>query len=242
MNGILESKAQEISFALLRVCAYFRRFELRKRVESLTYNLLENIYYGNYDLAYQTLEVIVGFLALAKNAYELEPINFRIIREQIDFLKEEIERNTGFSPKDSIIKSFSKIEEREAEKGNGQLDNEEIGNSLLPKIQDFSNIILQEKEDFSLNEEKNKEINEETDEEIGNKSGNGSALNQEERLEKIVQIIKALPDKKAKLRDFLNHFSGVSSRTIRYDLRKLVENGVVVRGGKGGPDSSYTIA
>ena len=71
MNELVKEKSQEISFAIIRIAAYVRRFDLRKKLENLAFHLIENVYYDNTDLVLDTLRTIDGFLDLGSNIYEI---------------------------------------------------------------------------------------------------------------------------------------------------------------------------
>lgn len=64
----------------------------------------------------------------------------------------------------------------------------------------------------------------------------GSAL---ERQEQIVNAIRRNPN--ARMRDLLAALPGVSERTIRYDLERLVASGKIEREGVGGPATWYRV-
>jgi predicted HTH transcriptional regulator len=76
--------------------------------------------------------------------------------------------------------------------------------------------------------------------EIGNEFVTTEAdYSMNERQDKIMGLIAA--QKKMQLRDFISAFPGVSERTLRYDLKRLFEQGRVVRQGSGGPGSYYVV-
>ena len=44
-----------------------------------------------------------------------------------------------------------------------------------------------------------------------------------------------------RMRDLQESFTGVSERTIRYDLEKLIEMGLIERAGQSGPSTFYRV-
>lgn len=60
-----------------------------------------------------------------------------------------------------------------------------------------------------------------------------------DRQERIVTTIRQNPN--ARMRDLLAALPGVSERTIRYDLERLVSSGIIEREGVGGPATWYRI-
>ena len=76
--------------------------------------------------------------------------------------------------------------------------------------------------------------------EIGNEFVTTEAdYSMNERQDRIMSLIAS--QRKMQLRDFISAFPGVSERTLRYDLKRLFEQGRVVRQGSGGPGSFYVI-
>lgn len=61
----------------------------------------------------------------------------------------------------------------------------------------------------------------------------------ESRQEEILQIIKQKGT--CRFRDIQENLPDVSERTIRYDLGKMTEDGVIERVGAGGPDTFYRV-
>lgn len=59
------------------------------------------------------------------------------------------------------------------------------------------------------------------------------------RQEKISAIIRQ--SGKVQLKDLIAEFPGVSERTLRYDLKKLTDEGKLSRQGTGGPSNFYTL-
>lgn len=59
------------------------------------------------------------------------------------------------------------------------------------------------------------------------------------RQDKILEIIRQ--SGKAQLRDLIAEFPGISERTLRYDLKKLFDDGKLNRQGTGGPSNYYML-
>lgn len=68
---------------------------------------------------------------------------------------------------------------------------------------------------------------------------NGIELRQSARHAAIMNKIRQLPD--CRMKDMQESFPAVSERTLRYDLEKLTERGLIERVGPGGPATSYRI-
>lgn len=223
MNQLIYQKTQEISFALIRVASNIRRFTLRKKLEELGYHLLENITYRNYELTLHTIDTIQGFLDLGKNVYEIEPINHEILTREILILAQEIQEFSGEFPLGNTIENFfTKVEslrpnaqnEEKRKSGYGNKENKEI------ELPQFSSQRTKERRNRVQ------------------RAQNSDRTNIKERKEKIVKIIQETPEKKAQLKFITGQFPGLSERTLRYDLKALIETGELERIGSG-PASFY---
>lgn len=199
MSKFIKEKSQEISFAVLRVAAYVRRFDLRKKLEELSYHLIENIYYGNEELSLSTISTIEGFLTLSRNVYEIEPINYKILMDQLAILRRELltaKTATAGVSIDDIFKA----------------KNEE---AVVPAIRQ--------------------------NREYGNNVATEPSASTSDRQKAIVSAIRQFAGMKMQLKDIVPLFPGVSSRTLRYDLKQLCERGELVREGNGGPSNFYGV-
>ena len=79
-------KAQEISHALVRVAVYIRRKDLRQRIESLSFDLIESINKREYEQTILTIDSLSSFLKLGSALYEVETLNSRIIIGELSLL------------------------------------------------------------------------------------------------------------------------------------------------------------
>lgn len=215
MEAQILQKSQEIAFALVRIAASIRRFDLKKKFESLAIHLLENSYYRNFDLVTDTLRVIEGFLDFGRNVYEVEPMNARIIGEEASSLRQILEKisNQGPVPLHDIFNSKISLED-------------------LP-----APIFAKRNEEMRKNEEigKNKEIATSSSKSA---SKNNRLVDQSGRQKAIVDFIKERG--RLSLKDISTQFPDVTGRTLRYDLSGLIERGLVQREGSG-PASSYFV-
>lgn len=211
MNSSINRKGQELCFALLRISAHIRRFELRRTIERLSYHLLENISYQNPEMTLSTIEAIRNFVVLGKNIYEIEPVNAKILERELERLGSDVRSLEGILDIPDLETMFSKSVEIKRSKPKTETNdskemptNEEVksGNPEVELLEDGSSEI---------------------------------------RKEKIIQMISSSPEKRLPLKDIVSAFPEVSDRTIRYDLKKLFLEGGVVRQGSGGPSNYYTL-
>ena len=222
MYSFIEEKGQELSFVLIRVSGYIRRFDLRKRVENLAYNLVENISYRNHELSLSTIDAIAGFVTLGKNVYEIEPINAKVLLRELDYLKQEIIRISG-SGELSGVEQYFKVQKD------------------LPKMTELHLAIAKAKEQIGkINLPKQERVID-TAIRQSNQAMRESDNNVAIRQEAIISKIAGSPERKLQLKDIIAGFPGVSERTIRYDLKKLHQDGKLQREGKGGPGNFYIV-
>lgn len=220
MNQSIRQKSREISYAALRLAAYVRRFELRRRLEALAYHLLENVSYKNTELTLGTIEAIDSLVALGKSVYEIEPVNAKIIARELELLAAEIQKVEMVLPSGSIesifsAKPFEKAPARE-----------------LMAIRQSASIIRQSAPAIPAIAEKT--VAQARPSEMGQ-----SAVN---RQSAILEIIQKSAERRLQLKDIIASLPGVSERTIRYDLKYLCETGKLTRQGNGGPSNFYALS
>lgn len=220
MNQLVYHKTQEISFALIRVASHMRRFTLRTKIEGLAYHLLENITYRNYELTLHTIDSIQGFLDLAKNIYELEARNHEILTRELLILTHEVQELSGEFSVGNIENLFTKVESLRPNQQKEEKRQLEYGNTAKKPIE-----LPQKKTDSPKKT---------------NKRESPLTPGVEERKKAIINMIQAFPGQKAQLKDITARFSQVSERTLRYDLKNLIEAGELERIGSG-PSSFYAL-
>lgn len=187
----VNQKSQEISLALIKLAIYIRRKEFRQRIESLAFQLLEDTASRNLEDALITIDVLEDLITFGKAIYEIEPINAKILLQELETLNSAIRQSTIISKDISDV--FSKV----------------------PAIK------------------------EEVAEANGNSNGNGNGISSTIRQSAIIEKIRQTGN--TAMRDLLAAFPEVSERTLRYDLQKLCNQGIVDRIGNGGPSSHYAI-
>lgn len=104
----VNQKAQEISYAVVRVAAYIRRQELRQRFEKLSFQLLEDVVSGNFELAIRTCSSLESLINLGKSIYEVEPINAKVILGELASLNEAMRQIAGLEQLPNLDSIFSK--------------------------------------------------------------------------------------------------------------------------------------
>jgi hypothetical protein len=207
-------KAQELSFALIKVSGYIRRVGLRQSIENLTYRMLEGVSFGIPEDAYPVLSAIRQFVELGRNLYEIETNNARILTREIDNLIFEVKKAGSTFAELNLDSVFTK--------------KIQINSAIKNKERDMpSEVVIEESEIGNEPLELDK-------------VASTPVYTANERQEKMLSMIKAVENGRLQLKDFIAGFPEVSERTLRYDLKNLCDAGKLVRGGEGGPGSFYT--
>lgn len=226
MNSFVTQKSQELSFALLRVAGHIRRFELRRTIERLSYHLLENISYENPEMSLSTIAALRNFVTLGKNVYEIETVNARILDRELEHLAAEVRKHAGVDSLPDLETLFTqRVEIRQnTAKGNTAKTRKLPHSSPLP-VSAPTEVVIPESE-IQKDETQHPDI------EDGN-----TAI----RRDKLFLMLSTAPEKRLALKEIVAAFPDVSERTLRYDLKRLADDGRIVRQGTGGPSNYYMV-
>lgn len=227
---IADQKAQEISAALIKLSVYMRREGLRKVFESLAFNLLGKV--ASRDIAgFQAIiSEIESLTRFGKNLYEIEPVNAEIIIAEIGNLNAAMRQIAELPlPDSSRTTNISGIFGHD-------------GQSLFSKSEESvpqKSVRKQVSKAQSRGEDKNKEVKD-LQEESGKSAGENND-DQAIRQSAIVEKIRQSGNKAIQLKDIVAGFPSFSERTVRYDLQRLCNQGIIERIGQGGPATYYRI-
>jgi hypothetical protein len=245
----LKDKAREIAYALFRVSFYVKRADLRNRLDALAVELLESSArtgvdssVGNINWTLGVISALDSLVRLGHSIYEIEPVNATILVRELDNLNSAI-RQFGNSPfgeqlpnLDSLFSSQKNVVQENTSSG-ASMSSEQVE---VPATISNANIELGSyPEKVDLNEFDSFE----NQESVSKKGGSG--INTAIRQAAIINRIKSMPAGRqdagsgCRLKDLLAEFPDVSERTIRYDLQRLCEQGIIERVGNGGPASYY---
>lgn len=209
----IKDKAREISYALVRVAWYVKRVDLRSRLEALSVELLENSARVSVDNSLENVNRALGTISVLDGLVRLAHSLYEIEPVNATILVRELD-NLNL-----VI-----LQQVQDKSGNpaimGQLPNLESFFSKEP-----NNDIMTA---YSSVSESNKL----------NLSTNGNGVNTAIRQSAIINKIKL---GNCRLKDVIGEFPNVSERTLRYDLEKLCNQGVIERVGNGGPASYYRL-
>lgn len=136
----IEDQSLRIGQALIRIAAYMRRTDLRRRIEECAYEIIEDIHSENERLA-KTISKTRIWITLAKALYEIEPINAAMVEDALTDLELEGMKNAAkkdFSIAELLGKSDQGVKESEkgekgedeSEKGGEEDGNRQYGNAI----------------------------------------------------------------------------------------------------------------
>lgn len=260
-SEFIKEKSREISYALIRVAFYIKRMELRDRMENLAFELLDNaarvsVENNNRNIisALSTIASLDILIRLAHSIYEVEPVNATILVRELNNLNSAI-RQFGKSdeqlPNLESLFSHNAINNPVASAINfgGQFNTEEnLVSSGNENLDAYKSEVAESETSASVTAstavaESNSPARLSASSFSGSKlvQDNNQALNIAMRQASIVDKIKSANGAGKRLKDVLAEFQDVSERTIRYDLQKLCERGVIERVGNGGPATFYRI-
>lgn len=103
----VNQKAQEISYALIRIAAYIRRQELRQRMEKLALQLLEDIAGTEFEAALRTTARVESLIGIGKEIYEVESTNAKVILGELNALNAAIRQIAGLEELSNLESVFS---------------------------------------------------------------------------------------------------------------------------------------
>ncbi len=215
----LKKKAREISYAVNKVSFYVRREELRERLERLSFEFLENTAISTEDAfdkqslfrVFKNISALDVLVRIGYSLYEIEPVNANILIKELDSFN-------------SAIRQF----------GNPAIASElpdlEAIFSTPPAVIIESSNPATRQPGLATGGAIRQSTNSENDQPIVTEevSHRQSLIS-----EKIRQSGNTTP------KELLIHFPNVSERTLRYDLQKLCDRGVIERVGNAGPRTSY---
>ncbi|MDP2696252.1 MAG: DeoR family transcriptional regulator [bacterium] len=119
-NSFVVQKSQQISLALIKLSVQTHRKEFRQRLERLAFDLVETINNNDAESAVAVLSATTGMIGFGKTIYEIEPINAKVMIEQIDNLLGEFKNSAVFAEVDSDLSDIFSI--KDGAKDNDQDD------------------------------------------------------------------------------------------------------------------------
>lgn len=245
-SELLKQKAREICYAIIRVSYFIKRGDLRQGLERLSFEFLEYaamVSAGDKDVLvlnkfFSNISALDALVRIGHSLYEIEPINATILIRELDSYNSAMRqfgnaanKEESFDLESLFSKSSFPITKKDKDGGaiavvnnhNLQVDSSDIklnssNGSLDGGITIRQNTIVEKIRQFNNRQSMN----------------NDSAIAESNSNETLLQGV-------CRLKDILILFPEVSERTLRYDLQRLCEQGVIERVGSGGPASYYRI-
>ncbi len=212
----VNQKVQEISYALIRVAAYIRRQDLRQRIERMAFQLLEDVAGQSFESALRTSASLELLINLGKNIYEIEPVNAKIITGEVETLNAAMRQLVGLGEMPNFGEMFSKP----------------------PAVISSDSWSGNDSATANVGQANSSQTRQDNAAETGN--GN-NGINGTIRQSAILEKIRQTDNRQTQLKDLLAAFPEVSERTMRYDLQRLCNQGILERIGSGGPGSYYAL-
>jgi|SRR3989344_5314881 len=207
----LKDKAREISYALARVSWYVKRPELRLRLETVGVELLENAARLSADNNQDNVSKALASVSVLDSLVRLGHSVYEIEPVNATILVRELD---GLN---TAIRQFG---------------NPSVGSGQeLPDLETIFKV-----KNLDMPELNKEEMNEEAKDA---KLENNNSINTAIRQSAIINRVKQGNGNGCKLKDLIAEFPDISERTLRYDLQRLCERGIIERVGNGGPSNYY---
>lgn len=245
----IDQKIQELCLILIKISVYVRRLELRHRIEKLTFDLLEQVGFRDFDKSTLTIAGLYGLIRFGKTIYEIEPVNADSIINQLNDLLALIGQIAGLSQPDlekltvfniypetrqSLFEDLKPAKKKAKSPKSGNQENNPAIESGNPAMESGKQEMESGNQEIAsgnteIESGKNKPVAGLSDELTESK------IRQTAIIDKIRQL-----DRPVQLREIVAAFPNVSDRTIRYDLQLACNQGILEKNGLG-PATSYKI-
>lgn len=211
-----------------------RRLEFRQRMERLCFQMIEDVSGQNFESAVKNLAIINNFIGFGRSIYEIEPIN-------ADYLSKEIV---------SLISDINKIRTLSI---SGNDDNQALDPAMSDDLNGRNVKIGSKSKSGKINMDRDKAAKPLPDnnpamisenpakEDIGD-IGNGKPVRYDDqaiRQTAIIDIIRQ-SGKQVQIKEVIAGFPSISERTLRYDLQRICNQGILEKIGSG-PSTYYKI-
>ncbi len=261
---LIRQKIREITYAAIRVAAYVKSQDLKARLERVSFDLLENATNAVLDahdaaagkLALKNSAMLETLIRMGHALYEIEPSNATILVKELDALSTALKKTVNAGKEQEDIQSvFSGTLAAHAHKvsqppvpmpairaykdpqpsapmgrmqgGDGAAPANQVKNMQIATLPRTENIQPKPPAQAII------------------KQVNDNAAIRQSAIVKFIKDINAASGnsepKECKLKEITTAFPHVSERTMRYDLQKLCEQGLLQRIGNGGPGSFYRL-
>lgn len=215
MEDFIKQRTFEISFAVFRVAALVKNFRIREELENFAVDLL----IGNTEV----LPVLNSLIKLAEGISEIKPADAKVLYREIGNLESAVRQYS--------LQAIRQEQDEINQSGNRQSAEESEIEGIFSKPPMVVNPAKPAKQSGKSSNPANGNGN-------GSGNGNGNIINSAMRQTAILAKIRQLPD--CRMKDLIAAFSEISERTLRNDLQRLYEQGMLERAG-GGPLTFYRV-
>lgn len=226
-------KAFEIAYAIFRVTKNLDHDDLSGYLEGQALGLLNGSVTADYDEALGALRAIEYFLRLGAEIGIVSQRNAQIIINEVLVLN-------------AAIITESREKEGDDYQGSGVDAEDDLDLASIFSTKLAGDGGSRKEDDFmsyeELGEREESKEEKESLEESDERSGEENAANfaaYSAKMRQSVILDKIQEGGQCRLKDIQEFMPDLSERTLRYDLQKLVEEGLVERVGSGGPGSYY---
>jgi hypothetical protein len=233
---LASDRARKIAVMLVKVSVHVRRREFRTKLEGLAMDLVTGVALSDIPEVAGTAKAVKGMLDFGKVIYEIEPMNAVMISEECDGLVESLGKESDF--KDSEQKQVIKAKDVSA----GISVSTKAPKLIIDVGQQVSKPGKEIAKLFSKNFNKSAlDIIGNRIAELPNRQEAFGEENPAIRQSAIIDRIKEFGNRQIQLKDIVAALPGVSERTVRYDIQRLCNQGVLERVGAGGPGTHYRL-
>ncbi|MEK7624346.1 MAG: DeoR family transcriptional regulator [Patescibacteria group bacterium] len=205
-------KAYEICYAVFRLGDAIKNDDLRIRLESAGLDLLEASSLSDNSPLSRSLSRLEVLILFSQGIGKISYIQSQILLREIGNF------NTAIRQNNSAIAELNLEEFFQAP----------LHQNTEPKTQPAMPMVVDNKINVSAENDQAETVIEEKDKE-----------NLAMRQSAVMDIMRQV--KNCRIKDLIAAFPGVSERTLRYDLQKFCEEGIIERVGLGGPGTYYQL-
>ena len=256
-----EKKAYEIAYALFRIAGIVRNNGIAEYLEAGALKYLRAIILMDTNSANESSRELEFYLRIGQDLNFIHPENAQAVIVELRELNEHIAESVGAERAPESLRLVFSGKEVKPNRGRETLQDIKISLDNINKQIEILSVAEQEDDiDFveairpvvAETQKEPKKIGLKIEKQKPDAAINEAAIedpkinifNGETRQMAIYELIRQFGKESGngcRMRDLQESFTGVSERTIRYDLEKLIEMGLIERAGQSGPSTFYRV-
>jgi hypothetical protein len=167
VRQMIKRKGRNMSVALIKVSVAARRIAYRRKLENLSFQLIEDIATDNHEHTLETLRIVEELVRFGADIYEVEPINAKMVIEGVEELKNLVGRESGiakpilledlmrrnnepitanFQDKIEVAKNTAKVKQENQEEKKTSKKAETRHNEIIEQLRNYGKNEIQLKE------------------------------------------------------------------------------------------------